>query len=180
MPSLVMTRRWDILAWNTLTARVFRDYGAIPEQQRNLLRIVLTDAKYQSDPESYEPMARKLLGEFRVDYARRARNPAFEQLVAELRQVAPCFDRLWKNVEICNSQRASIVQHDELGELSFERVSYVPEDSPSFRVLLFFPRDHSTAATIAALCGPMGSAQPSAAETPDTPDRKALRHTNRH
>jgi hypothetical protein len=125
-------------------------------------------------------MARKVLGEFRLDYGRRARDPAFEQLVAELRQVAPCFDRHWKNVEICNTQRGSIVQHDVFGELSFDRISYVPEDSPFLRVLLFFPRDPSTASIIASLWTPhQGSLGPNG-EFADDGALQALRHTNRH
>jgi transcriptional regulator with XRE-family HTH domain len=180
LPALVMTRRWDIVAWNALTTRVFRDYGAIPAEQRNLLRIVLTDVKYQSDPESYEHMARKLLGEFRLDYGRRARDPAFEQLVAELRQVAPCFDRHWKNVEICNTQRGSVVQHDAFGELSFDRISYVPEDSPFLRVLLFIPRNPRTATIIASLCSPPPETEQWNHEIDAAEARQALRHTNRH
>ncbi len=180
VPALAMTRRWDIVAWNPLTTRVFRDYGAIPAEQRNLLRIVLTDAKYQSDAESYEIMARKLLGEFRVDYGRRSRDSAFEQLVAELRQAAPCFTRHWKNVEICNTQRGSIVQHDEFGELSFDRISYVPEDSVFLRVLLFFPRDARTANIIASLCAHRQGPDRPNGTLADAGTLQALRHTNRH
>jgi hypothetical protein len=184
VPALVMTRRWDILAWNDLTSRIYRDYAAVPRAQRNLLRIILTDEKYQSDPASFEAMARKLLREFRVDFAQFV-DTAFEQLIAELKLCVPHFERLWHDVEICNTMRgASVVQHDELGELSFDRVSYVPEGHSFLRVLMFTPRDLQTARIVASLC----------AETSDTaelpaPDigaiRKVLdadvvRHTNRH
>ncbi len=179
VPTLVMTLRWDILAWNHLTARVFRDYGAVPPEERNLLRIVLTDLKYQSDPVAFEAMARRLLGEFRVDFGRCAREPAFQELVGELTQIAPGFERHWKNVEICKTQRGSIVQHDSFGELSFDRISYVPDDSPYLRVLLFIPRNPNTAEAIAAI-------EPAALPLPDTglvtvgEPQSELRHTNRH
>ena len=39
VPIVAMTLRWDIIAWNALTARVFRDYGAVPQHERNLLRV---------------------------------------------------------------------------------------------------------------------------------------------
>jgi transcriptional regulator with XRE-family HTH domain len=179
VPTLVMTRRWDVLAWNHVTARIFRDYGKVHPSERNLLRIVLTDKKYQSDPVGHEAIARRLLGEFRVDFGRCARDPDFQNLVAELMQIAPGFARYWKSVEVYREQRISIVQHDALGELAFDRISYVPEDSPYLRVLLFIPRDPATAQAVAGL-------EPSELPMPDTgmiamagrPNE--LRHTNRH
>src|SRR6185436_2138752 len=50
----------------------------VPPQERNLLRIVLTDKRYQSDPVAYDAMVRRLVGEFRVDFGRCARDPEFQ------------------------------------------------------------------------------------------------------
>lgn len=178
VPTLAMTRRWDILAWNHLTARVFRDYGAVPPDERNLLRIILTDRKYQSEPSTYDAMIRRVLGEFRVDFGQCARDPAFHEFVAELMEVAPDFERHWKNVEVCKSPRGSVVHHDELGELSFDRISYVPEDRPFLRVLLFMPRNPRTSTVIASL-EPNGLAAPQTGVVA-TEESQELQHTNRH
>jgi transcriptional regulator with XRE-family HTH domain len=178
VPTLVMTLRWDILAWNHLTARVFRDYGRVPPQERNLLRIVLTDKRYQSDPVAYDAMVRRLVGEFRVDFGRCARDPEFQKLVGELIEIVPGFIRHWRNVEVHKEQRGSIVQHDSLGELSFDRISYVPDDSAYLRVLLFIPRDPPTAQAISgikALALPMPDTGLVVVDEP----ANAVRHTNR-
>jgi len=178
VPALAMTLRWDIVAWNPLITRVYRDYGAVERPERNLLRIVLTDKKYQSDPQVYDRIARTMLSEFRVDFGQYAGDPAFEQLIAELKQTAPDFERRWSEVEICDAPRGSVVQHDELGELSFDRVSYVPEGSRFLRVLMFTPRDRATARII-------DSIRPQDVGSPTPPSRlmadtESLRHTNRH
>ncbi len=177
VPALVITRRWDLVAWNTRTTRVFRDYGAVPPAERNLLRIILTDEKYQSDPLVFDHICRKLLGEFRLDFGRHAGDPAFGELVAELMQTVPDFERRWKEVELCEAKGGTVVQHDELGELSFDRVSYVPEDRPFLRVLMFVPRDPRTAHIIASMF-PEGEPVPRAPEYAAEP--YVLRHTNRH
>jgi transcriptional regulator with XRE-family HTH domain len=177
VPALVITRRWDLVAWNSRTARVFRDYSTVPDAERNLLRIILTDEKYQSDALAFDHICRKLLGEFRVDFGRYAGDPAFEALVAELMQVVPDFERHWKEVEVCEVKGGTVVQHDELGELSFDRVSYVPEDRSFLRVLMFVPRDARTARIIASMC-PDGADVPHATENAAEP--YVLRHTNRH
>jgi transcriptional regulator with XRE-family HTH domain len=150
-PAVAMTLRWDIVAWNELTTRVFRDYSVIPQDERNLLRVFLTDERYQRDMAAYEQVARKLIAEFRVDFARCAGDPAFEALIAELREEVPTFQRLWNDVELWDSPRGTVVQHEELGNLYFDRISYVPEHHPSTRILLFIPGEPNTARIIATL-----------------------------
>jgi transcriptional regulator with XRE-family HTH domain len=181
VPAMLMTRRWDILAWNPLIARIYRDYAAVPRTERNLLRIILTDEQYQVDRAAYERIARKLLREFRVDFAQFA-DAGFEELITELKQIAPDFERLWKTIEICDSTRGtSVVQHSALGELSFDRVSYVPESNNFLRVLMFTPIDAKTARVVASICP-----KPSECFTPDVAiarrdlEADVVRHTNRH
>lgn len=159
VPMLVMTLRWDVVAWNPLVSRIFRDYGMYPADQRNLLRIVLTEPRFQRDAAIYDDVARKLLGEFRLDFAQRAGDPAFEALIAELERAAPGFETRWSRVELFSGRRTSVIAHDELGQLSFDRLSYVPEDCPSFRVLMYVPGDVRTAHVVASLASdPLGDA----------------------
>ena len=151
VPVLAMTLHWDIVAWNELTTCVFRDYGAVPSAERNLLKIVLSDPRYRRDPEAFEQLVRHLLGEFRLDFGRCAGDPKFEQLIADLGETVPDFARLWSRVELWSSPRATLVQHDELGDLYFDRVTYVPEYHPAMRVVMFIPGDPNTARVIAGL-----------------------------
>jgi transcriptional regulator with XRE-family HTH domain len=150
-PVLAMTLRWDILAWNDLTTRIFRDYGAVPAGERNLLRVFLTDRRYQRDSAAYEQVARRMIAEFRLDFARCAGDPAFDALIAELHGSAPGFERLWNTVDLGHSPRGTVVQDEQLGELYFDRISYVPEHQPSTRVLMFVPGEPNTARIVASL-----------------------------
>jgi transcriptional regulator with XRE-family HTH domain len=179
VPALAMTLRWDIVAWNHLIEKIFRDYGAIPEAERNLLRIILTDTKYQSDPETYDVIARKLLGEFRVDFGQYAGCPGLEELVEELKQIVPGFTKRWSDVEVSNSPRGSHVQHDELGDLHFDRVSYVPEGCTFLRVLMFTPRDQQTAKIIDSIRA-KSAVTPPASRAGKIARFDVLRHSNRH
>jgi MmyB-like transcription regulator ligand binding domain/Helix-turn-helix domain len=155
VPVLAMTLRWDIVAWNELTTRVFRDYGAVPPAERNLLKIVMTDGRYRLDAEAYEQIARSLLGEFRLDFGRCAGDPKFAQLIVELCETVPDFARLWSRVDLWSLPRATVVQHDELGELYFDRVTYVPEHQPAIRVVMFIPGEPNTARVIAGVGRPI-------------------------
>jgi len=50
VPALVHTRRWDVIAWNQIWTRCFPDFGTRPANERNLLKILLTEADFQRDP----------------------------------------------------------------------------------------------------------------------------------
>jgi transcriptional regulator with XRE-family HTH domain len=150
VPALVITARWDILAWNRLATRVFRNYEGLPPDQRNLLRILLIDDKgYQNDPVAYEAMARRVLSKFRVDYSQTPDDPSFEQLIQEFNERSPMFRKLWNNPEVLGRSEA-VANHPALGGITFEHSSYVPEGSPTLRVLIFVPYDEHSAAKMRA------------------------------
>jgi hypothetical protein len=179
VPSLAMTLRWDVVVWNELTAQVFRDYSQIPAAERNLLKIFFSDEQYKRDAQSYEQVARKLVAEFRVDFGRCAGDEAFEKLIAELHESVPRFERIWNDVELWDSPRGAIVQHPQLGQLCFDRISYVPEHHPTRRVLLFVPGEHNTARIIASLLRPF-EGQHAPFNEAAIRDSYVLRMTNRH
>jgi len=151
VPALVMTARWDVIAWNRLATQVFRHYEQLAPEQRNLLRILLVDDKgYQKDPAAYEAMARRVLSKFRVDYSQTPDDPSFEQLIEELDERCPIFRQLWNNPEVLGRSEA-VANHPALGGITFEHSSYVPEGSPTLRVLIFVPYDEQSVAKVRAL-----------------------------
>jgi transcriptional regulator with XRE-family HTH domain len=148
VPALVMTSRWDVIAWNDLTT-IFRDYGALEPERRNLLRILLVDDEtYQRDPAQYEAMARRVLSKFRVDYSQTPDNPAFDALIAELTAQSAVFRRLWNSSEVM-SRSEGVGYYPHLGGLSFEHSSYVPEGNPTLRLVIYVPYDEQTTEKIA-------------------------------
>ncbi len=146
VPAIVLTARWDVIAWNSLI-NVIRDYGALPLERRNLLRILLVeDEIYRQDQELYERTARRILAKFRVDYSQAPGDPAFEELIADLSASCPIFDRLWGLAEVVGTHEA-IVTHPRAG-LTFEHSSYVPEGYPKQRLIIFTPCNEASIAKV--------------------------------
>lgn len=151
LPAIVMTARWDVIAWNRLASTVFRDYDKLPPERRNLLRILLVDDDtYQGDPAAYEAMARRILSKFRVDYSQVPGDPAFDELIAELAARCPIFRRLWSSPEVIGRSEA-VAYHPRFGGMTFEHSSYVPEGSPMLRLVIFVPHDEPSQEKIRAL-----------------------------
>ena len=100
------------------------------------------DKSYQDDPVAYEEMVRRVLSKFRVDYSQSPYDPAFEELIAELAARCPIFRRLWNSPEVSGRSEA-IAHHPQLGGITFEHSSYIPEGSPTLRLVIFVPYDDS-------------------------------------
>ena len=148
VPALVMTSRWDVIAWNELT-RIFRNYDELGSEQRNLLRIVLVeDESYQLDPVRHEQMVRRGLSKFRIDYSQNPGNPAFEELVAGLTAESALFRRLWNSPEVM-TRLENVGYYPHLGGISFKVSSYVPEGRPMLRLVVYTPYDDQTAEKVA-------------------------------
>jgi transcriptional regulator with XRE-family HTH domain len=149
VPALVMTSRWDVIAWNDYT-RIFRNYDDLRPEKRNLLRILLIeDETYQRDLAQYEAMARRVLSKFRVDYSQTPEDPAFEELIAELAARSAIFRRLWNSSDVMNRSEG-VGQYPHLGGMRFEHSSYVPEGSPTLRLVIYIPYDGPSAEKIVA------------------------------
>lgn len=152
VPALVMTWRWDVVAWNALSASVFRDYSKLEGKHRNLLRHLLTDPFYRADAEEYQAIVSRVLAKFRVDYSQAPDDPQMNALIEELRSSCPIFEEEWMRSEVTSrSHGINVAKHPQLGGLTFEHSSYVPEGSPKLRVLLFVPCDEATVAKIEKL-----------------------------
>jgi transcriptional regulator with XRE-family HTH domain len=156
VPAEVITPRWDVVYWNPMVKRCFRDYAALAPERRNLMRILMTSPEYQEDPVEYEAMARRIIAKLRVDYSQAAGDASFDALIEELNEVSPLFRELWRSPEIrSRSEGVHLLKHPQLGGITFEHTSYVVEGAPSLRVVIFAPHDPESAAKIAQLAGPI-------------------------
>lgn len=152
VPALVMTERWDVVAWNPLVAKIFRDYAELPPSNRNLLRILMLNREYQLEPAEYEAMARRVVPKFRVDFSQSANAEAFEELIDELYESVPTFRELWSCPELATkSEGINAVRHPQFGGITFEHSSYVPEGSPTLRLVVFVPHDEASFAKVEAI-----------------------------
>ena len=152
IPALVHTRRWDVVAWNGVWTRCFPDFGLRPSGNRNLLRILLTEADFQRNPDEQEEIARRILPTVRLDYTQAGDDPAFDHLIEELSTACPIFDRLWHSPEISHfPEGIYTASYPGIGPIAFEHTAYSVASSPNLRLLMFSPADASSAEKFAQL-----------------------------
>ena len=90
-PAFILGRRWDYLAWNSAACAVFGDLDSIPRPVRNHVWLHFMDPGRREIFPDWERSSRLLVAKFRADSARHLGDPAFEELIAALRQSSPEF-----------------------------------------------------------------------------------------
>jgi transcriptional regulator with XRE-family HTH domain len=152
-PAYLIGRRWDYLGWNRATAAVFGDFGRIPRATRNHLWQLFTDPARRALMRDWPTHSRGVVAKFRADTARHLGDPAFEELVAALRQVSPEFAGLWNRHEVAQGlQGRKVLHHPVAGELVFEHAVFHPTVAPDQRLVIYSPVPGSgTAEAVAEL-----------------------------
>jgi transcriptional regulator with XRE-family HTH domain len=152
LPALVMTLRWDVIYWNRMMARAIRDYQALPESERNLMKILMMSPARRIDTDDYRAMARRVISKLKVDYGQAGSDPAFDALIDEMNAICPTFREFWPLPEITgHSEGVHVERHPALGAITFAHCSYIVEGAPAQRVLIYAPADSESAAKVATL-----------------------------
>ncbi len=152
VPGQVINARWDLVYWNAMITRCFGDYGLLPAEKCNLVRILLTSPVYQQDQEEYETRVRRIASKLRIDYSQAASDPAFDSLIEDMCAYSPLFREMWHGPDVRGrAEGINRLTHPVLGGINFEHTSYVVEGVPSLRVVIFVPLDADSARKVAEL-----------------------------
>lgn len=82
-PSVVIGRRMDILAWNSLAAALFTDFHRVPEKRRNYVRLLFTEPAFRDLYVDWSTVARSCVAQLRLLAARCPGEPGLTALVGE-------------------------------------------------------------------------------------------------
>jgi transcriptional regulator with XRE-family HTH domain len=94
-PALLLGPALDILAWNHAYTTLWPDPAAFPEDRRNLLLLLVTDARHQRLLPGWEPVAMDLYRHLRTRADRRPDAEDFRHLTGLLRSARPDLADWW-------------------------------------------------------------------------------------
>ena len=121
-PAYVKTSTWDIVAWNSAATAVLADYGALSLEQRNILRLIFSNAHVRDRQTDWEGVARFAVASFRADSARAGAARTAKALVDELCQLSPEFNSMWRDNDVGSSYSdlTKYVRHPRAGTIALE------------------------------------------------------------
>jgi transcriptional regulator with XRE-family HTH domain len=144
VPTIVMGRRWDVLAYNRGASAFLFDFEQVPANERNLLWLIFTKFEYRSLIIDWTARAQDSLARFRTDYGRHAGDGDFVRLVERLKAVSPEFTEWWPRHDIrpmTEGRRA--YNHPIGGRMIVEHATFLLADNPELRLLVLLPAAES-------------------------------------
>ncbi|MBP2300419.1 helix-turn-helix transcriptional regulator [Azospirillum picis] len=151
-PAFIKTATWDVVAWNSAAAIVLTDYGKLPPDRRNILRLVFCNPAIRAKQTDWEGVARFLVGAFRVDAARAGAVKEIADLVDELCRASPDFAAFWKENDVyAPSEGVKHLRHPQLGTFEMEYSAFAVDGRPDLGLLVYNPLDERVKDRIRAL-----------------------------
>ena len=153
-PAIIKTAMWDVVGWNRAATALLTDYGQLPREQRNILRLMFTGGKGRSRNEDWDSVARFVVGAFRADMARAGAHGSVEatRLVEELSRLSPEFAGLWRDNDVgAHSEGVKRIRHPEAGVVKLEFSSFAVEGRPELGMIVYNPASPADAEKLRAL-----------------------------
>lgn len=136
-PALVLSHRWDILAWNQAACRVLGDFSAMTTRERHILWLFFTDQRYRSMLIDWEQEGQRLLALFRASTQRCIGEAWFTDLVQELQQVSPAFSEWWSRHEVQGVQTDhKHLIHPRVGHLILQATTFQVADHLDIQLVI--------------------------------------------
>jgi hypothetical protein len=151
-PAFVKTPTWDVVAWNRAAAVVLTDYATLEASQRNILRLVFSNARVRSAQSDWESVARFVVAAFRADAARAGATREIQSLVDDLCRTSPEFEAMWRDNDVRKyGDGAKILHHPVAGALTMEYSAFAVDGRPDLGLVIYNPATPADADKIRAL-----------------------------
>lgn len=151
-PAMIKNATWDVIAWNRAYATVMKDYGALPPEQRNIMRTIFSDPRVREAQLDWESVARFVVGVFRADVARLGDSARVAALVDELVQHSPEFEKLWRENDVRNyGGGIKKLLHPVLGVVTLEYSALSVDGRPDLGLIVYNPGTPEDVARVKSL-----------------------------
>jgi transcriptional regulator with XRE-family HTH domain len=153
-PALIKTATWDVVAWNRAAAVMLTDFGSLPPEQRNILRMIFCDPRVRAAQYDWESVARFVVGAFRADVARAGAAGNVGALVDELCRLSPEFEAMWRDNDVRSyGEGVKHIRHPIAGPIAFEYSAFAVDGRPDLGMVVYNPATPADAERIKSLIG---------------------------
>ena len=139
-PALVKTAAWDVMAWNAAWAAVIGDYGALPPEKRNILRVIFENETLRLNMPHWEAYARFCVAAFRTESVRAGASARATRLVEDLSRTSPIFAAIWRDYDVgIYGEGVKSFNHADVGQLTLEFATFTVDGQPDLGLIVFTP-----------------------------------------
>ncbi|MGW0163463.1 helix-turn-helix transcriptional regulator [Mycobacterium sp. NPDC003323] len=117
--AMVLSARFDILAWNAAAADLMEDFGALAPVERNIARRHFLSERGHYGMSHAEEFSRMVAGQLRATAARYPRDKQTYRLIEDLLAGSPAFTDLWSDATAINTTHMiKRLDHPQRGHLT--------------------------------------------------------------
>ncbi|MBW4095645.1 MAG: helix-turn-helix domain-containing protein [Acidobacteria bacterium] len=158
VPALVLGRRTDVLAGNTLAFLLLADFPALPAAERNMTRWLMLDPHARKLFRDWEEAAAEAVGALRLDVGRHPNDEQSTHLVGELAVHSEEFRQWWAGHRVASGFAGRVrLRHPVVGDLDLDFEDLAVRDDPDQVLRVYSARPGSPSADSLALLGSFGA-----------------------
>jgi transcriptional regulator with XRE-family HTH domain len=151
-PAMIVSARFDLLAYNRPYASFFDNLDSMPIEDRNILWLSFTDPRWREVIVDREEVLSRMVAEYRAAMAEHLDDPAWKTLVARLQHASPEFRALWERHDVLGVEsRTKRAMHPTVGLLRVTYTNLWLGPQPGGRIVAFTPADDRTRKQLEAL-----------------------------
>ncbi|PEI83367.1 helix-turn-helix transcriptional regulator [Bacillus toyonensis] len=139
-PTIITDQHCHIVGWNPAAAYVFLDFEQIPNDQRNLIRLVFTRKELKALAVNWEHFVKGFLAIFRTYYGRYLDDEWYSQFIEEMSHSHPEFQDLWQESQVSKAPDMIIeFRHAKAGKMLFNLTSFQVQGDMDLRCSIYTP-----------------------------------------
>jgi hypothetical protein len=163
-PALILNRRLDVLAGNRLGHALFKTM--LGQGETNLVRFTFLSPTARTFYPDWERVARSGLGALRAGTGDMMNDPWLTELVDELCQKSPEFQRMWARHDVrSKAHEAKYFNHPQVGEMTLTYDSFTVDGATDQQLIVYQAESGSPSEQALALLGTVAAELPSPAAT---------------
>jgi transcriptional regulator with XRE-family HTH domain len=138
-PAYVKTFAWDIVAWNHAATVILTDYGKLPLEQRNILRLMFSTPHVRNRQAEWHSIARFVVAAFRADVARAGAAENVQTLVDDLCRASAEFKSLWADHDVRRTydEGPKRMRHPQAGLLALDISSFAVDGRSDLDLVIY-------------------------------------------
>lgn len=143
-PTIISDRRCGIVGWNEAAAHVFLNFARLPQEERNMIRLLFVRKEFQRLAVNWEQFVRGYLSIFRAYYGQYMEDRWYDDFIAEMKASHPGFDKLWEESRVSSAPDVVLeFRHARAGKMLFQLTSLQVQGSSDLRCSIYTPEGDS-------------------------------------
>jgi transcriptional regulator with XRE-family HTH domain len=152
LPAVILTERFDLLAWNKVYESIFPSVTSAPPGERNTLLVNLAAPACCSAVEDPDLHCDILVAQLRAAYGRHVGDPAWTHFIRRLEALSPTFATAWAAHDVSRpTTYTKKFRHPGVGPITTTTTSFAVNAVPGARLVVYTPDDEQSRNAIARL-----------------------------